>query len=71
MLPKELVDLMRNLGVFPVVLATSDKEGNLHMTFITWVYPIDERTIRIALSSNAKSAKNILQTGQVCLMLIA
>ncbi|MEJ7554364.1 MAG: pyridoxamine 5'-phosphate oxidase family protein [Aquificaceae bacterium] len=71
MLPKELVDLMRNLGVFPVVLATSDKEGNIHMTFITWVYPIDERTIRIALSSNAKSAKNILQTGQVCLMLIA
>ncbi|WPM32951.1 pyridoxamine 5'-phosphate oxidase family protein [Hydrogenobacter sp. T-2] len=71
MLPKELVDLMRNLGVFPTVLATSDKESNIHMTFITWVYPVDERTIKIALSSNAKSAKNMLQTGQACLMLIA
>ncbi len=71
MLPKELMDLMRNLGVFPVVLATSDKEGNIHLTFITWVYPIDERTIRVALSSNAKSSKNMQQTGQACLMLIA
>ncbi len=71
MLPKEIVDLMRNLGVFPTVLATSDKEGNIHMTFITWLYPVDERTIRIALSSNAKSAKNMLQTGQACLMLMA
>ncbi|MEJ5339514.1 MAG: pyridoxamine 5'-phosphate oxidase family protein [Aquificaceae bacterium] len=71
MIPKELADLMRNLGVFPAVLATSDKEGNMHLTFITWMYPVDDRTLRVALSSNAKSAKNMLQTGQVCLMLIA
>lgn len=71
MLTKELTDLMRNLGVFPAILATSDKEGNLHLTFITWIYPMDERTLRVALSSNAKSAKNMLQTGQACVMLIA
>ncbi len=71
MLPKELVDLMQSLGVFPAVLATSDKEGNIHLTFITWVYPVDERTIRVALSSNAKSSKNMQQTGQASLMLIA
>lgn len=71
MIPKELTDFMRNLGVFPTVLSTSDKEGNLHLTFITWIYPVDDRTIRVALSSNAKSAKNMLQTGYACLMLIA
>jgi len=71
MLPKDLVELMRNLGVFPVVLCTVDKDGNPHLTFITWVYPVDDKTIRIALSSNAKSAKNMLQTSTVSLMIIA
>ncbi|MCS6957286.1 MAG: pyridoxamine 5'-phosphate oxidase family protein [Aquificaceae bacterium] len=71
MLPKDLVDLMRSVGVFPAILATADKEGIVHLTFITWVYPVDDKTIRIALSYNAKSAKNILQTGQVALMLVA
>lgn len=71
MLPKELLELMQRVGVFPTVLTTVDKEGNPHLTFITWVYPTEDRTVRIALSSNAKSAKNILQTGKVGLMLIA
>ncbi|MEN3028262.1 MAG: pyridoxamine 5'-phosphate oxidase family protein [Aquificaceae bacterium] len=71
MLPKDLVDLMRKVGVFPAVLATTDKEGNPHVTFITWLYPFDDKTIRIALSSGARSAKNLLQTGQASLMLIA
>ncbi|MFN3976728.1 MAG: pyridoxamine 5'-phosphate oxidase family protein, partial [Aquificaceae bacterium] len=67
MLPKDLVGLMRNLGVFPTVLCTVDKEGNPHLTFITWVYPVDDKTIRIALSSKAKSAINMLQGGAVSL----
>ncbi len=71
MLPKGLMDLMRDLGVFPAVLGTVDKEGNMHLTFITWVYPTDERTIRFALSSGAKSSKNIQQTGAASLMLFA
>lgn len=71
MIPQDLIDLMRDLGVFPAVLGTRDTEGNMHLTFITWIYPMDDRTVRIALSSNAKSAKNILQTGQACLMLFA
>ncbi|RMH80920.1 MAG: pyridoxamine 5'-phosphate oxidase [Acidobacteria bacterium] len=71
MLSRDLVDLMRDVGVFPAILATSDKDGNVHITFITWVYPINDRTLRVALSSNAKSAKNMLQSGQACIMLIA
>ncbi|MFN3976848.1 MAG: pyridoxamine 5'-phosphate oxidase family protein, partial [Aquificaceae bacterium] len=46
-------------------------EGNPHLTFITWVYPVDDKTIRIAISSKAKSAINMLQGGAVSLMLIA
>jgi hypothetical protein len=35
MLPKELIDFMRSVGVFPIVLTTADKNGELHTTFIT------------------------------------
>lgn len=68
MLPAELVDLMKKLGVFPCVLGTMDKGGNIHMTFITWVYPISEKILRFALSSGSKSAKNLQETGRACFM---
>ncbi len=71
MLPRELIDLMRDLGVFPVVIGTVDGEGNQHMTFITWIYPIDERTLRVAVSSKAKTAQNIRQTGKVAIQIFA
>lgn len=71
MLPRDLIDLMRDLNVFPVVVATADKEGNLHITFITWVYPIDERRLRIAISSNAKTSQNIRETGRVAIQIFA
>jgi len=69
MIPKELVDFIRALGVFPVVLGTVDRDSNQHLTFITWVYPLDDRTIRFALSSKATSAKNIAETGKVSFMI--
>ncbi|WP_333784103.1 pyridoxamine 5'-phosphate oxidase family protein [Thermocrinis sp.] len=68
MISRELIDTMKNLGVFPAVLSTVDKDGNIHLVFITWVHPVDDRTLRFALSSNAKSAKNILETGRASLM---
>jgi len=71
MLPRDLIDLMRDLNVFPVVVATVDGEGNPHLAFITWVYPTDERTIRIAVSSNAKTAQNIRQNSRVAIQVFA
>ena len=71
MLPRDLIDLMRDLNVFPIVVATADKEGNVHITFITWVYPIDERKLRIAVSSNAKTSQNIRETGRVAIQIFA
>jgi len=71
MLPRELIDLMRDLGVFPVVVGTVDQDGNIHMTFITWVYPIDERTIRIAVSSGSNTAENMRKTGKVAIQIFA
>ncbi len=71
MLPRELVDLMRDLIVFPVVVGTVDSEGNQHLAFITWVYPIDERTLRIAVSSDASTSRNIRQTGKVAVQIFA
>ncbi len=71
MIPKDLSSLMTELGVFPTILCTVDEQGNPHITFITWIYAINDRKVRIALSSNSKSAKNMNQTGKACLMLIA
>lgn len=71
MIPKDLSHMMQELGVFPTILCTVDDKTNPHLTFITWVYVVDDKTVRIALSSNAKSAKNLLQNGKACLMLIA
>ena len=71
MLPRELIDLMRDLGVFPVVVGTVDGEGNQHMTFVTWIYPIDERTLRIAVSSKAKTSENIRRTSKVAVQIFA
>jgi hypothetical protein len=58
-------------GGFPIVLTTADKNGELHTTFITWVYPVDDKTLRLALSPNAKSAKNIQETGKVAIMVFS
>ncbi|MDQ7082579.1 MAG: hypothetical protein Q9N34_06210 [Aquificota bacterium] len=41
------------------------------MTFITWIYPLDERTLRFAVSSKAKTAENIRQTGKVAVQIFA
>lgn len=71
MIPSNVLELMRKVGLFPVVLATSDREGKPHITFITWVYPFDEKTIRLAVSSNSRSARNMLETRKASLMLFA
>lgn len=71
MLPREVVDLMRDLGVFPVVVGSVDTEGNQHIAFITWIYPLDERILRIAVSSKAKTAQNIRATGKVAIQIFA
>ncbi len=71
MLPRELIDLMRDLNVFPVVVGTVDNEGNIHMTFITWIHPVDERTLRIAVSSGAATSQNIRDNGKVAVHIFA
>ena len=58
-------------GVFPIVLTTADKNGELHTTFITWVYPVDDKTLRLALSPNARSAKNMQEMGKVAMMVFS
>ncbi len=71
MLPRDLVDLMRDMNIFPVVLGSVSQNNDIHLAFVSWVYPLDERTIRVALSANSASAKNLRETGKVSIMLFA
>ncbi len=71
MLPRDLIDLMRDMNVFPVVLGSVSQDNEVHLAFVSWVYPMDERRIRVAVSSNSKSAKNLLETKKASIMLFA
>ncbi len=71
MLPREVVDLMRELVVFPAVVGTVDGEGNIHMTFVTWLYPLDERTLRIAITTSSRTSENMRTTGRVAVQIFA
>ncbi|MCS7084261.1 MAG: pyridoxamine 5'-phosphate oxidase family protein, partial [Aquificaceae bacterium] len=53
--------LMRKTGIFPAVLATRDIQLQPHLTFLTWLYPITETTVRFAVSSGSQSAKNLTE----------
>ncbi len=70
MLPREIIDLMRDMYIFPAVLGTTDGQ-NVNLAFITWVYPKDEENILVAVSSNSKSAKNMLIMRRASLFLAA
>lgn len=61
MIPQELFELMRKTGIFPAVLATRDMQLQPHLTFLTWIYPLSETNIRLAVSSGSQSAKNMLE----------
>lgn len=71
MLPRDLVDLMRDMGVFPAVLASISQDNDLHLAFLSWIYPLDERTLRVAFSANSTSAKNLRETGKAGVILFA
>lgn len=70
MLAREIIDLMKDMYIFPAVLGTTDGQ-NVNLAFITWVYPKDEENIVIAVSSNSKSAKNMLIMRRASLFLAA
>ncbi|NPB06597.1 MAG: pyridoxamine 5'-phosphate oxidase [Aquificae bacterium] len=71
MIPKELIDLMRDLNLFPAVVCSSDEKGSLHAAFVTWLYPLDERTLRLGLSAEGTTAWNLTVNPKGVLTLFA
>ncbi len=55
-LPENLVKSMKELT--PCVVATVDN-NKPYSTFISWLIAIDDKTLRMAVSSDAKTTKNI------------
>lgn len=71
MIPRELLDLMRDLYVFPVVINTVSENKAPHSALITWVYPASENKLNIALSSKSKTAQNLINNPMACISLFA
>ncbi len=61
-LPENLVKSMEELT--PCVVATVD-DNKPYSTFISWLIAIDEETLRMAVSSDAKTTKNIKKNPNV------
>ncbi len=71
MLSRELIDLMRDLYVFPVVINTVSLEMKPNSALISWIYPVSENRLNIALSAKSKSAQNTIANPKVCVSLFA
>ncbi len=65
-LNKKVYQVMQDLT--PVVVSTS-VNNKPYTTFISWAIAKDEDTIRIAVSTNAKTTENIRANPNVCLEL--
>jgi flavin reductase (DIM6/NTAB) family NADH-FMN oxidoreductase RutF len=52
----------------PVVIAT-ESDNKPYTTFISWAIAKDENTLRIAVSTNAKTTENIRKNKNVCIEL--
>jgi len=64
-LDKNLLDLLKRLT--PSVIATVTPENKPYTTFISWLTAKDEKTIRIAVSTNSKTVDNIKNNENVCI----
>ncbi len=71
MLSRELIDLMRDLYVFPVVINTVSLDIKPYSALITWVYPASENKLNIALGTKSKSAQNLISNPKVCVNIFA
>lgn len=71
MLTRELIDLMRDLYVFPVIINTVSVDMKPHSTLVTWVYPVSENQLNIALSSKSKTTQNLISNPKVCINIFA
>ncbi len=71
MLSRELIDLMRDLYVFPVVISSVSNDLKPYSAMISWVYPVSESKLNIALSTKSRTAQNIITNPNVCVSIFA
>ena len=67
-LPDEVMEHLRGANV--VVVATVSDAGQLAMELLSWVWPMDSKTVRLAISPNFPGGVNLAENGKAALQII-
>lgn len=67
-LPDEVIEHLRGANV--VVVATVSDTGQLAMELLSWVWPMDSKTVRLVISPNFPGGVNLAENGQAALQIL-
>lgn len=67
-LPEALMEHLRQPNV--VVVATLAEDGKPSLDLLSWVWPMDSKTVRLVISPNFAGGINMLANGKAALQLI-
>lgn len=69
-LPDVLVHRLRHAGSRPVTLSTVDEHGRPNSAPISWIVARDARTLRVAVTHNTDTLRNVRRNGRVCITVL-
>jgi hypothetical protein len=67
-LPEAVLEHLREANV--VIVATISDEGQFAMELLSWVWPMDAKTVRIVISPNFPGGINLAANGKAALQII-
>lgn len=67
-LPEAVMEHLRQANV--VVVATVSDEGRLALELLSWVWPMDSKTVRLVISPNFPGGINLAANGKTALQII-
>jgi hypothetical protein len=67
-LPQAVIEHLRGANV--VIVATISDEGQFAMELLSWVWPVDAKTVRLVISPNFPGGINLAANGTAALQII-
>lgn len=67
-MPDEVMEHLRGANV--VLVSTLSDEGQFSLELLSWVWPMDSKTVRLVISPNFPGGMNLLANGRAALQLL-